>query len=135
MRYDRPLKPSADVLEGGAFNTLGFAALEAALGPLITLTPAAVHAHVNTYLDALESGLLARGYQSGRAVDPAARSCILSVRPPEPLALPALVRELGLRGVDVAMPDGWLRFGPHWPNALSEVPLVLEALDEAASVV
>lgn len=133
LRYDRPLKPRAEVLEGGATNSLGFAALEAAVGPLITLGPAAIHAHVNAYLDALERGLLARGFQSGRAADPAARSCILSARPPEGPSLPVLVRELGLRGVDVAMPDGWLRFGPHWPNALSEVPMVLDALDEAVA--
>jgi hypothetical protein len=32
--------------------------------------------------------------------------------------------------VAVSLPDGLLRFAPHWPNALGEVELVLAALDE-----
>ena len=30
----------------------------------------------------------------------------------------------------IAIPDGRLRFAPHWPNALDEVQVVLGALDE-----
>lgn len=131
LRYDRPLKQSADVFEVGAQNTLGFAALEAAVELISALGTGAIHAHVGRYLDALEAGLVARGFQSLRARDPALRSNILALRPPEGVALGPLVGALGERGVVAAMPDGRLRFGPHWPNALDEVPRVLDALDEA----
>ncbi len=130
LRYDRPLRSSADVFEGGAQNTLGLAALEAAVDPILALTPAAIHAHVGAYLDALEAGMCARGFASLRAQDPALRSNILSLRPPAGVALGALVSGLGARGVVAAMPDGRLRFGPHWPNSLDEVPQVLDALDD-----
>lgn len=129
LRYDRPIRPSADALEGGAQNALGLAALEAAVEPILALGPAAIHAHVGRYLDRLEQGLLARGFQSRRAADPAARSNILSLLPPDGVELAPLLAALGRAGVVAAMPDGHLRFGPHWPNALDEVPLVLDALD------
>ncbi len=64
-----------------------------------------------------------------------ARSCTLSVRPPARLGAGGLVslhEALGARGVACARPDGWLRFTPHWPNALDEVPRVLSAVDEAS---
>jgi hypothetical protein len=34
-------------------------------------------------------------------------------------------------GVACAIPDGVLRFAPHWPNALDEVEQVLLSADEA----
>ena len=85
---------------------------------------------VTAYLDQLEAGLVARGYASARAADPSARSAILSVVPPAPLTAAHVARELERRGVVCTMPDGYLRFAPHWPNALEEVPRVLDALDD-----
>jgi hypothetical protein len=58
------------------------------------------------------------------------RSGILAVRPPAGLDAAALARALRDRGVACSSPDGRLRFAPHWPNALDEVPRVLSALDE-----
>ena len=131
LRYDRPIRARADFLEVGATNVLGFAALEAAIDPILTLGVPAIYAHVQRYLDGLEQGCEALGFASLRAADPQARSGILSLRPPPDADLPALVRGLSARGVVAAMPDGHLRFGPHWPNALDEVPRVLGALAEA----
>lgn len=131
LRYDRPIRRSADFIEGGAGNTVGCAALEAALGLLAQLGVDAVFAHVQRYLDALEAGLVARGFTSLRAPDPAARSCILSVLPPAPADVLALQRALVARGVACSTPDGLLRFSPHWPNHPDEVPLVLDAVDDA----
>lgn len=34
----------------------------------------------------------------------------------------------------VTMPDGRLRFAPHWPHDVAEVPRVLDALDRAMEV-
>jgi hypothetical protein len=40
-----------------------------------------------------------------------------------------IVRALRERLVFASMPDGLLRFAPHFANALSEIPLVLDAID------
>ncbi len=133
LRYDRPLRARADVVEGGTFAALGCAALEASVGMLLTLGVAAVYAHVNAYLDALERGLVARGFASLRSADPDGRSCILGALPPEGSGHTAvtLARALADRGVVVSTPDGVLRFAPHWPNHPDEVPAVLDAVDHA----
>ena len=38
------------------------------------------------------------------------------------------------RGVVCALPDGVLRFTPHWPNDLAEIPFVLESVDQVLSL-
>ncbi|HEY8377017.1 MAG TPA: aminotransferase class V-fold PLP-dependent enzyme [Nannocystis sp.] len=131
LRYDRPIRRRADFVEGGATSTVGCAALEAALGLITQLGPAEIFAHVQAYLDALEAGLVDRGFVSLRAREPAARSCILSVLPPNPGDVLGLQRELAERGVACSTPDGLLRFAPHWPNHIDEVPFVLAAVDAA----
>ena len=130
LRYDRPVKRSAAMVEGGAYNGLGLAGLEASVDLILALGVHAIHQHVQAYLDPLEAGLRSRGFASARAARPEARSGILSVRPPEGLTVQALQGALSARGVAVTIPDGWLRFAPHWPNAPGEVPRVLAALDE-----
>lgn len=131
LPYSNPLRTRMDWLEGGVQTTAAFAGLAASVEILATLGVARIYAHVQAWHDAIEPELLARGFLSARAADPAARSGTLSVRPPFPLAVPALAAALGAAGVAVSTPDGWLRFSPHWPNAMDEVPVVLDALDEA----
>jgi cysteine desulfurase / selenocysteine lyase len=131
LRYDRPLKKTLQVLEGGSSSTLGFAALEAAIEPLLTLTPVAIFEHVNGYLDRLEPALVLRGLRSRRAPDAWRRSGILSFDPPDGVSAGDIVMQLGTRGVFASMPDGLLRFAPHFPNALSEIETVVVALDES----
>lgn len=131
LRYDRPIRVSADFLEVGALNSLGFVALEAALGPICALGVAPIFEHVGRYLDGLESGLLARGFTSLRAPDPAARSCILAMRTPPTTTAMQLQPRLWELGVAASTPDGLLRFGPHWPNHLDEIPRVLDAIDQS----
>lgn len=131
LRYDRPIKRDATFLEGGAYNGVGLAALEAAVAPIEALGVARVFDHVSRYLDALEAGLVERGFSSERSRDASRRSGILAVRPPAGVDLVRLWRGLGARGVVTTTPDGRLRFAPHWPNALAEVPRVLAAIDAA----
>lgn len=131
LRYDRPIRPRADLVESSAANVLGHVALAAALAPIRELGVAAIFAHVQRYLDALEGPLAERGFRSRRAADLAARSGILSVLPPAGVDLHALQQRLAAAGVACTTPDGHLRFAPHWPNALDEVPLVIAALDRA----
>lgn len=149
LRYDRPLVPGPVALEGGMPNASGLAGLEAAVDPILALGVAAIHRHVNQYLDALEAGLVERGFVSHRQADAARRSCTLSLTPPTgPLpppaqgpsgtidaAAPRWVQALGARGVSVSCPDGLLRFSPHWPNGIDEVVGVLHAVDEIHSTV
>ncbi|MCB9598724.1 MAG: aminotransferase class V-fold PLP-dependent enzyme [Sandaracinaceae bacterium] len=128
LRYDRPLKRDVSVLESGAINGLGFAALEASVACIEAIGVEAIFEHVQRYHDALEPGLLERGFVSERHATQ--RSGILSVRPPAGIEVGAIARGLRERGVACTTPDGRLRFSPHWPNALAEVPRVLAALDD-----
>ncbi|MFZ5895716.1 MAG: aminotransferase class V-fold PLP-dependent enzyme [Myxococcota bacterium] len=133
LRYDRPIKSSLQFLEGSSMSTLSFAALEAGLDPIQEISVPRIFAHVSNYLDALEAGLLERGFRSLRSRDPARRSGILSSIPPHGIKPADLVRELRKRRVIATMPDGLLRFAPHFPNSLDEVPLVLAAVDAAVA--
>jgi selenocysteine lyase/cysteine desulfurase len=129
LRYDRPVRKRTDFIEGGAYNALGLAALEAAVELITGLGVEAIFAHVQAYLDRLESGLVERGFRSQRSALDAGRSCILSVDPPGHDDAPRWVDALAARGISCSSPDGLLRFAPHWPNADDEVALVLEAID------
>jgi cysteine desulfurase/selenocysteine lyase len=130
LRYDRPIRLRADFVEGGAAPVVQLAALEAAVEPITALGVPAILGHVQAFHDRLEPGLLTRGFESLRSPVLAQRSGILSVLPPAGVDVVRLHAELGRRGISCAIPDGRLRFSPHWPNALAEVELVLEALDE-----
>jgi len=131
LRYDRPVKQALQKLEGGSSSTLGFAAMEAGVEPLLALSPAAIHSHVNSYLDLLEPVVGARGFKSRRAREAERRSGILSFEPPSGVTAADLVTQLRTRGVFASMPDGLLRFAPHFPNSVSEIETVTGALDEA----
>jgi cysteine desulfurase/selenocysteine lyase len=129
LRYDRPIRKRADFVEGGNVNTAGLAGLEASIDLIEQIGVPAIFAHVGRYLDALEAGLVERGFESLRSRDPAQRSGILGVLPPRGVSVVDLHREISARGVGCSIPDGVLRFSPHWPNALGEVGDVLAAVD------
>lgn len=134
LRYDKPIRRRADFLEGGAPNAAGYAGLEASVALIEQLGVQAIYAHVSGWLDALEAGLVARGFRSLRTPDAERQSGILGVLPPDDLSVGALAAGLGVRGVACTTPDGVLRFAPHWPNHQDEVPIVLGAVDEALKV-
>lgn len=131
LRYDRPLKPTLQMLEGGSSSTVGFAALEAAIDPILELQPATIYEHVNRYHDRLEPELIARGFRSLRAAAPERRSGILALEPPDGIRAQELVAELRSHGVVASMPDGLLRFAPHFPSSSAEIPGVSSAVDAA----
>ncbi len=130
LRYDRPIKKSAGFLEGGAQNAVGFAALEAAVGLIEQLGPAAIFEHVGAYLDQLEPALVELGFESLRSPRPEQRSGILSVRPPADVDVVALHHRLGEWGISCSIPDGQLRFSPHFANGMDEVEAVVAAVSE-----
>ncbi len=129
LRHDRPFKKTIDVVEGGNTNAAGFAALEAALDLIQQIGVPAIFAHVSAYGDALEEGLVRRGFTSLRSKDPARRSGSLCVKAPRGLSVIDVHHDLVDAGIACATPDGSLRFSPHWPNALSEVDVVLAEID------
>ena len=131
LRYDNPLKRSAQAFETGTSNIIGLAAIGASLELLGELGVPAIHQHGDAYLQALETGLVGRGFQSHRATAPALRSTLLGVTVPADIRLSKLAGGLRDRGVIVNTPDGLMRFAPHWPNAHDEVPHVLDAVDDA----
>lgn len=135
LRYDRALHTEARVFEGGMLSSISLSALSASLPILLGLGVERIYAHVNKYIDALEAGLLARGFRSLRLADDARRSCTLGVLPPLGAAVSAsrVATELTARGVVCSGPDGVLRFAPHFANGLGEVSHVLAALDEVAA--
>lgn len=130
LRYDRPMRDQPDFLELGSTNAVGFAALQAGLEPILELGVQSIFDHVQSWNSALEAGLIKRGFVSARDTDKP--SGTLSVRLPEEPIL-ALAAGLGAAGISASTPDGWLRFSPHWPNALSEVNVVLSAIDQLRS--
>ena len=101
----------------------------ASLGLIDEIGVEAVYDHVQAYNDRLEAGLLERGFTSLRASWVGGRSGILSVRAPYDHDGGQLAHGLNTRGIACTSPDGLIRFAPHWPNALDEIPEVLEALD------
>jgi selenocysteine lyase/cysteine desulfurase len=131
LRVDRPIRKTIDFMEDGNSNTAGFAALEAAVDTLHELGVPAIHVHVNRWNDAVEAALLERGFTSVRATDTAGRSGSLCVLPPAGVDVVGLHRALVKRGLACAVPDGYLRLSPHWPNALSEVDTVVGIIDES----
>jgi len=135
LRYDRPFVETARLLETGTAPAAGYIALEASVAMLLELGVDAIHAHVNAYLDPLESALVARGFVSLRSPERAGRSCVLGVVPPVGgMDAPGWQRALAARGVVTSCPDGVLRFAPHWPNnADRELDGVIAALDAVAA--
>lgn len=133
LRYDRPIRARADFVEGAAAPGIVLAALEAAVEPITQLGVPAIFEHVQRYHDALEAGLLARGFTSRRSPVAAQRSGILGVDPPQDIELLALHAALTDRGIACTTPDGVLRFAPHWPNAMDEVEGVLDAIDHSCA--
>ncbi|WP_220337142.1 MULTISPECIES: aminotransferase class V-fold PLP-dependent enzyme [unclassified Wenzhouxiangella] len=129
LRYDRPFRAGALMAEAGTPNTLGAAGLEAGLAVLETIGIERIFEHVQAWHDALEPGLVERGFESARMNRADGRSGILSVRPEDAAQAPAWVQALADHGIACASPDGWIRFSPHWPNSLDEPGRILEAVD------
>jgi len=130
LRYDRALVEGARMVESGTPNTLAAAGLEASIEAIASLGIAAIFNHLQAWHDRAEPGLLARGFQSARMADPGGRSGILSVRPSDPDSAPYWAARLAEHGIACASPDGWLRFSPHWPNALDEIEILFAAIDQ-----
>ncbi len=135
LRYDRPITRAPSFVEGGNLAAPSFAALEASVDLLLELGVPAIFAHIQAFHDRLEPELLRLGFTSARTEDLARRSGSLCVVPPADVALPELHRQMGRFGVACSMPDGYLRFSPHWPNQLDEADQVVVSAEAALAAV
>ncbi len=133
LSYDAPVRQDIRFVEGSSASVTAFAALEASLDLLLQIDVPDIHAHVSAYCDALEEPLLELGFHSVRSPAEEARSGILSVVPPHDVFVVALHGALAARGVVCSIPDGLLRFAPHWPSSLDEPSRVVRAVSESLS--
>ena len=114
LRYDRPIKEEASLLEGGVSNAIGFAGLDAALHILLKLGIGNIHQHIQHYISPLEEKMIALGFQSLRVEG--SESSILSLQPPIGITVMDLIPKYMDRGICITGPDGLLRIAPHWSN-------------------
>ena len=129
LSYDRPLRTGIDVLESGTINTAGYAALGASISLLNELTPRRIFEHIQRWHDVLEPELTQRGLISLRTPDVERRSGILSFQVPDGVDPVDIHAHLVASGIACALPDGCLRFSPHWPNHVDEIPRIVEAFE------
>ncbi len=129
LSYGKPVVAGPAMFEGGSICIAGHAALGVSMGMLADLGPERIAAHVQAWHDAVEPGLVARGFRSLRAELSSRRSGLLCCKPPEGQHAGQLVAALSEHGVSVASPDATLRLSPSWPNPLSEAEGVLTAVD------
>ncbi len=127
----RMLLRSAGVFESGSPGVVAVAALQASVALIERLGVDVIFEHVNRYNDQLEAGLVERGFATMRPAQSAHRSAILSVHPPPQLDLASLAATLIAHEVAIGTPCDLLRFAPHWPNALDEIDVVLDVIDDA----
>ena len=131
LSYKRPFQKNARFFEVGMANIAGAAALRASVGTLLTLGIDAIISHVNQYLNVLEEAVIALGFKSLRAKESQLRSGILSFDAPKDVDVVALHRRIHPSKLSVAIPDGRLRFSPHFHNNPSEIPSVIAELERA----
>ncbi|MFN3200870.1 MAG: aminotransferase class V-fold PLP-dependent enzyme [Bradymonadia bacterium] len=135
LQYDRPIRQSVDLFEGGSAAAVLFAALDGAVGLINQLGVSAIFDHVQRCHDVLEAGLSPMGFASLRAPDRARRSGNLCLLPPEGVDGVQLVKALDARGLSCALPDGRLRLSPHWPNDTAQCHRAVEIVGDALTEV
>lgn len=135
MSYEKPIRKDVRFVEGGNLSSTAFAALEAALDATEKVGGVkTVFEHVQKVNDAIEGPAKDLGFVSARSEDPSRRSGSLCLLPPSGVDVVALYREITKQGVACATPDGYLRFSPHWPNAVDEADQVVLTLEHALGV-
>lgn len=129
LRYDKPVRREIAFLEAGNVSGVSFAALEASLGPILHFGVRPLFDHVQAIHDAIEPRAIELGYRSLRAKHAAGRSGSLCLAAPPGRDVLELYRGIVAQGIACAVPDGVLRFSPHWPNAVDEADQVVLTLE------
>lgn len=131
LRYDKPPRSTIAFLESANVSAASFVALEAALDLILKLGREVVFDHVQRIHDRLEPAAIERGLVSLRSPDLEGRSGSLCFLPPADVEAKDLYRELGALGIACAIPDGRLRFSPHWWTAVDEADQVAWAIEQS----
>lgn len=124
--YDLTFHDDARRFRTGTLNSVGVAALHAALGLYLDVGPAWCEERVLDLSTTLGDELTDRGFSRYGTNDPAHASGIVTVEPDDPEALFGHLKE---RRVTGAVRNRKLRFAPTYYNNASDLQVVLEAVD------
>lgn len=124
--YDLTFHDDARRFRTGTLNSVGIAALHAALGLYLDAGPAWCEERVLDLSTTLADELTARGFPRYGTDDPARVSGIATVTPDAPEALFDHLKEWGITG---AVRNRKLRFAPTYYNDASDLDAVLDAID------
>jgi len=128
--YELTFHDDARRFRTGTLNSVGVAALHAALGLYLEAGPALCEERVLDLSTALADELSDRGLPRYGTDDPAHASGIVTVEPDAPEALYEHLKERGITG---AVRNRKLRFAPTYYNNESDLAAVLEAVDRFES--
>ncbi len=124
--YDLTFHDDARRFRTGTLNSVGVAALHAALGLYLDAGPAWCEERVLDLSTTLADELTARGFSRYGTDDPARASGIVTVAPDAPETLFDHLKERGITG---AVRNRKLRFAPTYYNDASDLDAVLDAID------
>lgn len=124
--YDLTFHDDARRFRTGTLNSVGVAALHAALSLYLDAGPAWCEERVLNLSTTLADELTARGFPRYGTDDPARTSGIITVAPNAPEALFDHLKERGITG---AVRNRKLRFAPTYYNDESDLRAVLDAID------
>lgn len=124
--YDLTFHEDARRFRTGTQNSVGIAALHAALGLYLEAGPARCEERVLDLSTTLAEELYAQGLPRYGTDDPAHASGIVAVVPDDP---EALYDHLGEQGITGALRNRKLRFAPTYYNDRSDLQAILNAVD------
>lgn len=122
--YEAPFRKDVQRYEMGTMNSTGFAAMEASIALLLEIGPQTVSDHILALASACRNGL--RELELA-GVHPGANAGIASFKPAAD-TLRTLSRNLMVKGIVVATPDGYVRASPHLHNTSADIEHYLAAL-------
>lgn len=123
--YELTFHPDARRFELGTTNSIGIAALHAALGLYFECGPEWVEARVLERAKTLARGLSRLGYQRYGTGDPEHASGIVTIHAEDPEALQA---HLADRQIECAVRNQKVRFAPTYYNSAGEMERILDAV-------
>ena len=116
-------------------SAIGYAGLAASVKILLALGVDAIFEHVNGYLDQLERELTSRfeleSLRGGSRQEQGGALCLRFAPGAWPHELALFQERVASCGVALSIPDGLVRMSPHWPNSPHEIPIIVEAFEDA----
>ncbi|PEN14633.1 aminotransferase [Longibacter salinarum] len=123
--YELTFHDDARRFEAGTLNSVGLAALNAALEQNLEIGPKNIEDRIRDLAAHLAGGLAGLGLRRYGSSNPAHGSGIVTIAPDDPEALAAHLKE---EGVVTALRNRKLRFAPHAYVAIDDLDRALEAV-------